>query len=190
MAYCTTANVKAYLGISGSGDDTLIDSLVIRAQQVIDTYCNRTFEAAENSNRYFDAYADVESKTLYLDADLCSINSITNGDGVTVTTSEYVTEPRNDAPFYAITLKPSSAKSWEPNSDGDSENAITISGKWAWSAAAPADIVQACVRLTAFMYRQKDAQMTDVQVLDGGVSVTPLAIPNDVKAILTPYRRL
>ena len=32
MAYCTTANVKDYLGITGTGDDGLIDSLIARAK--------------------------------------------------------------------------------------------------------------------------------------------------------------
>ena len=38
MAYCTTADVKDYLGISGTGDDTLIGTLVTAAQEVIDSH--------------------------------------------------------------------------------------------------------------------------------------------------------
>lgn len=46
MALTTTANVKEFLRISGSGDDTLIGNLITRAQAAIETYCDRAFDEA------------------------------------------------------------------------------------------------------------------------------------------------
>ena len=102
MAYATAAQVKTYLDISGAGDDTLIGDLIDRAQQMIDNeFGGIVFEASTNTERTFDSSRDTEGGMLYLDYPLISINSITNGDSDVLTTSEYTTEPRNRAPYYA-----------------------------------------------------------------------------------------
>lgn len=176
-----------------------------------------TFAAISDTSRTFDAYRDTQAggdyrnngfyeygygrrvqtftslragyarQTLYLDEDLYSITSITNGDGTTVTSSEYTTEPRNVAPYYAISLLPSASIAWEPNTNGDPENAITITGRWGYSETPPGAIVQACMRLAAFYYRQKDAQLQDVTAIEAGVVLAPVGIPADVVRILAPY---
>ena len=189
MAYVTAALVKTYLGATGSGDDVLLAALCARAQAAIDTYCHRTFEASSDTTRYFDAVGKhVVGPVLYLDRDLCAITTVTNGDGVAVGSTQYVTEPRNDTPYYALRIKTSAGKVWTYATDW--EKAITITGKWAYSVTAPDDIVQAAVRLAAFYYRQKDAALQDVTAIEAGVVVQPIAIPADVLALLGPYKRI
>lgn len=188
MAYTTAADVKTYLDITGTADDTLLGVLVAAAQKWIETYCGRVFEAATNTSRSFDAIRDVDGRKLWLDCDLCSINSVTNGDGATVAAANYVTEPRNQAPYYAITLKTSSTVSWTYITDP--ENAITVSGKWAYSTTAPDDIVQVCKRLAAYLYTLKDAQVYDVTAMpESGVITVPKGMPVDVRQMLAGYRR-
>lgn len=189
MAYTDVTSVKQYLKISSSDDDTLLAAFVARAQQMVDVYTGRTFEASTNTSRYFDCTRPtVDGRTLYLDRDLCSINSITNGDGSTIASTYYVTEPRNDTPYYAITLKASSGYSW--TFTDDPENAITISGKWAYSASAPVDIAQATVRLAGWLYRQRDNKTFGTEAFpEVGMVVTPDSFPRDVSMILNPYRK-
>lgn len=190
MAYCTPNDVIAYLGISSSGDNTLIADMVRHAQKAIESHTQRVFEASSDTTRNFDARRDVCDLTLYLDHDLISITTITNGDGTTVSSSNYVTEPRNYTPYHAIRLKISSGLHWEFDSNNDAEDAISISGKWAYSTSAPNDIVQACVRLASYFYRQKDAQLFDVTATpELGILTIPQGIPQDVKLLLDPYRR-
>ena len=192
MAYAVLSDLKDYLGISSSGDDTLLGEMLTRAQAIIEASTNRIFEAASNSERRFDALADVEGEVLYLDEDLAAVNSITNGDVAATggTSDKYVTEPRNEPPFYAIRLLDSANLAWEY--DQDPENAITINGKWAYSESAPADIEQATIRLAAFLYRQKESN-TDVdrtmQLADGSV-VLPSGLPRDVLAIIRRYKKV
>ena len=112
MAYATIQQVKQYLGISATTDDALIKGLADRAQAVIDAYCHRTFEAGTDTTRTLDAVDDVDGDTLWLDEDLCAITSVTNGDSTTVTTSQYVTEPRNDTPYYARRMRSDSYVVW------------------------------------------------------------------------------
>ena len=58
--------------------------------------------------------------------------------------------------------------------------------------SAPLDIVTACRRLAAWMYKQKDTQMgdTDRPVMAGdGFIIMPTTLPADVEMILKPYIR-
>ncbi len=57
----------------------------------------------------------------------------------------------------------------------------------------PTDIVTACRRLAAWMYRQKDTQQGDADrpILAGdGSVIMPTTLPLDVEKILLPYTRL
>ena len=189
MSYTTVALQKTYLGITTSTDDTLLTALIARAQAIIDAYCQRTFEAASNTSKTFDVERDADGDLLYLDEDLASINSITNGDGVVVTTAQYTTEPRNRTPYYAIKILDSASIYWTYSTTP--ENAITISGKWAYSVAAPDDIVHCTLRLAAYLYRQRDnAADLDRAVIAGNSTILPAQLPSDIKTILAPYRRL
>lgn len=189
MAYTTTAAVKAYLGETGADDDDLLDALVEAAQAWIDAHTGRTFEASADITRYLDCAAPVvDGRRLYLDADLCAITSITNGDGVAVAATDYVTQPRNETPYYAIDLLSSKGVYWTYGDDP--ENAITIVGKWAYSATVPNTIAQAAKRLAAYLYRQKDAGVFDVTAMpEAGVITVPQGMPKDVKLLLQPYLR-
>jgi hypothetical protein len=189
VAYTTASLLKTYLGIAVSTDDTLLTALIARAQAAIDAYCGRTFEASGNTTRYFDVSRDVTGRTLRFDTDCCSINSVTNGDATAVAAASYVTEPRNQTPYWGITLLASTGLSWTFTSNA--ENAIAVSAKWAYSASAPDDIVHATLRLAAYYYRQKDAQVFDVTADPAlGVMTVPVGMPADVRMILGRYRRL
>lgn len=194
MAYTTTAAVKTYLGTTAVADDALILLLISRAQAEIDTYTGRTFDhSTVGVQRNFTVGEDTYKRVLTLDADLSKIDEIvTDADGAGATTvgsSEYVTEPRNIKPYHTIRLLSSSTKSWTYTSNA--ENGITVTGKWSYSTVAPDDIVHACIRLTAYLYRQRDAQVFDVTAIpDAGVITVPQGIPADVKILLNPYRRI
>ena len=189
MAYTTVTAVKSYLGETGEGDDDLLIVLVASAQAWVDAHTSRTFEASADSTRYLDCSSPtVDGRRLRLDKDLCAITSITNGDGVAVASADYVTEPRNETPYYAIILKASKGLYWTYTDDV--ENAITIVGKWAYSTTAPSGVAQATLRLAAYMYRQKDAQVFDVTAMpEAGVITVPQGMPKDVKLMLQPYVR-
>ena len=194
MAYLTAGQFKAYRDISSSDDDSLIEDLIDRAEQAIDSYTNRTFEGT-NDDRTFDTHRDTDGGVLwvYREGDLASINTITNGDGTTVSSSDYVTEPRNavnrGVPIIGIRLKIGSGESWEIDSNGYTEDAITVNGVWAYSATPPDDIVQATAMLVAHYYDSRDSVGGDV-VLVPGVSVRiPKGMPATVRQILDQYAR-
>lgn len=190
MAYITSAEVKSYLDIDTIGDDSIIADCILAAQAAVDAYCGRTFEASTNTVRYFDAIYDTEGgRDLHLSADLCSINSVTNGDGTTVTSGQYTTVPKNVTPYHTIHLLPSSGVAWTYTTDH--ENAIQISGKWSYSTTAPEPVQWATLRLAAWLYRQRDnsALVDQTQVMPSGAVLLPGKLPPDVMQLLDPYRR-
>lgn len=190
MPYTSAAAVKSYLGISSTADDALLATLVAAAQAAIDAYTHRTFEAATDTTRRFDAELDTSESHTMLDwtpygLDLAQITSIVNGDGVTIPANAYVLEPRHYPPYFGVKLKISSGLYFEDDANSDAENAIAVTGRWAYSVTAPADVAHACVRWAAFLYRQKDSGVYETTLIPGaGVMETPMGIPRDVQMLL------
>jgi hypothetical protein len=183
MAYATTSELKTYLGVTGSGDDALLETLLDRATSLIDTYTGYTFAAVAATRIYQsdNLYGD----TLYLDSLLISVTKVTDGQQNEICSDSYVLLPRSGPRYHAIKLIDSS---WNEADNGD---VAQITGTWGWSETPPDDIVHACVRLAAFLYRQKDAQVFDVAAFpEAGVITLPRGIPADVKLILDKYTRL
>ncbi len=198
MAYATTALVKTFLSITSNADDTLIGTLITRAQAVIDNYTHRTFEVTSDTTKVFDSMLDVRGtyRTLLLFNEGLELaaapTTITNGDLVVlVLNTDCVTLPANTAPFYGLEMLRSTSNQWTQTAAGDTQRAISIVGKWGYSTSAPADIVAATIRLVSYMYRQRESN-TDldraVSVADGMV-LLPANMPNDVITMLAPYKR-
>ena len=181
--YTTWAAVKTYLDISGTGDDTLGATLVTRASAMIDRYCRRVFTAA-SATRLFDV---PHGATLFLDEDLVSVTTLTNGDGTVIASTDYVLKPNNITPKFAIKLRETASTGWRGSSTTGEYQAISVLGSWGYSASPPDDVVQAAVRLTAWIYRQRDAPFGQTARPEIGVIETPLSMPPDVVKILAPF---
>jgi hypothetical protein len=193
MAYCSDEDVKEYLDIAELTDDTLLSDLIDRAQEAIDSHTRRTFEdPGADATRNFTVGEDTDGLYLYFDEDIYSITTVkSDADGsspTTITSTQYVTIPRNTTPYYGIKILSSSNEYWDYTDDP--ENGIEITGRWAYSSAAPADVSQACARWAAYMYRQRDAQVFDTTAIpEAGVIQIPQGIPADVKVLLDAYVR-
>lgn len=185
MAYATLDQLTSYLGIDESyDDDNLLSSLLARAQAAIDSYTRRTFEAAEDTTRYHNADY-ISAQLLMLDGDCCAVTAVANGSGAIIPAAEYRSLPRNRTPFYALQLDPTGSLAWDADGDG-----IAVTGRWAYSVSAPADVTHACIRLAAWFYRQKDNTGLDAPMISGSVTILPVRLPADVAETLKPYRRV
>lgn len=187
MAYTSLATVKSHLGITSTSTDDIIATLITEAQNLIDASCGRTFEASSDTERTFDALRDIEGAVLYLDADLCAVTTVTNGDGVVVASDEYVTLGRN-APYYAIELLTSSGKTWSYTTDH--QNAISVVGRWAYSTTAPAVVQQAARDLVTIAYRNRENLGDSLRPLmtGDGIVIMPDEYPKSFRALLTTHK--
>jgi len=128
-SYSSLADLKTYLNITVTTDDVLLQLLLDAATNRIDSRTGRTFQAANDSIRYFDPTRDLLRHELWLDQDLSYITAATNGDGATITSAIY-TNPRNDTPYYSLGIKTSSSVFWTYTNDV--QNAISVTGRWAF----------------------------------------------------------
>lgn len=196
MAYLTSSDIKDWGGVpaTDAADDTELTAIIARAQAYVDEYTGRKFsDTAALDTRYFTASLDTSRNTLWLDKDLFAVGT----DGIiagtdTIASTDYVTLPRNEAPFYALQLTANTPQDWgDATSDGDYENAISIHGYWCYSSDPPADIKQAMLRLVKWYYkqgRQTDETADRPIVLESGATILPSQIPGDVLEILERYR--
>ena len=188
--YATVAEFKAFTAIDSTDatDDTVITNILDASSRFIDNHTRRTFYARTETHYY-----DVPSgNTLYIeDDDLISITTLTNGDTTVLTTSDYVLLPNNGSPKYAIKLKTSSTNSWEEDTNGDSEKAITLLGTWGWAADCPTDIKEACLEISASYYHHRygENMSSETTITAGGVVITPKDIPASARSILDNYLR-
>jgi hypothetical protein len=170
-------------------DDALLTQAVVNAQSTFESATGRKFEADEDTIRYLDA--PLCGPQLLLDADLCAITTITNGDGEELAAgTDYVTEPRNDPPYYAIRLTYGGGKAW--TWDTTPEGAISIEGKWAYSVTPPADVREAVFQLAAWLYRRQQSsdQADRVTISPDGSRVVPSGVPAFVKDTIESYTPL
>ena len=195
MPYTTATAVKSYLGITSSSDDALLTTLISSAQAAIDTYTHRTFEAATDTTRYFDAEDDTSESYTMLDwtpygLDLAQITSIVNGDGATIPASAYVLEPRHYPPYFGVKIKVSSGLYFEYDNNNDHENAIAVTGRWAYSITAPIDIAEVCREMTVLMYKRRDTN-SDINrpVIAGNATILPAGLSAESRQVLESYRR-
>jgi len=86
----------------------------------------------------------------------------------------------------ALTGVTASAITWAQTAAGDTDTTGNV-------LFVPPDIRQACVRLTGWLYRQKDTQSGDIDrpILAGdGSVIMPTTLPQDVQAILSQWIRI
>jgi hypothetical protein len=196
MAYITVADAKDYIGgLSDPSDDALLSGIIDQAEQFIETYTGRDFKVAADTTRTLDAVNDVTGRTLYLDADLCSITTVTTnadaaGGGTALTeNTDFITLPRNMTPYYALKMLTSSTNTW--TFTDDPELGITIAGRWGYSTTPPADILQACKDLVKTIYRSRDSNTEAGNViLASGMVITPAQVPALTLSTLKAYRRI
>jgi len=129
--YLQITEFKAYPGskITGSGDNSLIYDLLTEASRLIDEETGRFFYEITET-RKFDCprkpYVD-----LVFDWPLLSLTTLTNGNGTTISSSDYFLYPDpNNPPFMWLELDKSSGIVWEYSDTP--QQAIQVAGKWGW----------------------------------------------------------
>ena len=187
-AYASLVQLKSYLEIaeSNTDDDELLTMFLDNASAIIDTQTHRTFVSSADETHYHDAIKNVEGNMLWLNGDLAALTSVTNGDGADIPLDAIVTNPDFTGPYFALTLKRSKDYSWAYTDEP--AGAIGVEGRWAYSIVPPLPIVQATLRLAAWLYRQRDnANDLDRTMIVGVATILPAQIPTDVAVMLKPF---
>jgi len=97
--YATTAELKAWLSITNSTDDTLIDNAITAASRQIDGYTHRRYYAATETRHF----TPVVGNSLLVD-DLISVTTLKQDNDESILFSEYALQKRAElqrSNFYA-----------------------------------------------------------------------------------------
>jgi hypothetical protein len=192
MAWTDAEEVRELLKVGSPSEDGLFDSLIANAQAHVEAQTQRQFEAAA-ATRYYDPTDEmvVDGPYLFLDEDLVSVTTLTNGDSDVLTvTTEYILQPVNEGPPYdTVKLIETGGIVW--TYEDDPEIAISLLGSWGYQAAVPADIKYAVQLLTAFYYRSRQAGPdADRTIFADGTVIAPAQAPMLVAELIAPYRKL
>jgi len=168
--YCTLADVKAELGISGSGDDDYLERLIKAASRYIDNYCNRTFWY-QSAATYKFAFKGEVRQHLPL-TPVKELTSIVDSEGQYTLTlnTDYLLEDAESGAVYFEDVGGDMA--WrrrgvtgDLRQDGYKKRyTCTYAGGYetpeqsaTGAATLPADLQHACIMLTTDYYRNKGA---------------------------------
>jgi hypothetical protein len=197
--YATLAEIKAYMSISDTTDDSLLENLVESASRSIDRIANRRFYLdATASARLYRAYSNI---FVFVDDIGTTSNLVvkTDEDGngtysktLTLNT-DYILDPLTsqslNRPFTQLTMV-SNTESW-PIFPGITSNGlrpgVQVTARWGWPSV-PDDLNMACLILTADLYKRKDAPGGILGLGDLGV-VRMSPIGRDVTAMVRAYKK-
>jgi hypothetical protein len=137
--YCTSAELKSYLRIDDTADDTLVALWVTTVSRNVDDFCGRQFgKVASAEDRYYPTFYDRPEGAWFAELDdLQDTTGLTfadkNGTAVTVATTTadgYTLLPRNAAakgkPYERVKLT------------GWTGGELTAHGLWGWTAVPSA----------------------------------------------------
>ena len=185
--YATLQELKTWLGISGSPDDSRLEQAIEAASRAIDAECSRRFYA---STLTIYPVAD-KPDSLLLPDDLLSITELATDNSNTRTYTawagtDYELEPEV-APYRAVWVTPGASRSFMI----DTRRAVKITGSWGYCATGshPDAIRKACLLLATRYFKRKDAPFGVVGTPELGFMRVTAKDP-EVRALLNPYRRL
>lgn len=189
MAYPVLADLKAWLGISATSEDTTLTTLLNSAVAFVERYTGRSFVAAAGT-REFPVRPPFVSKDrfrLWVAADLINVSTLVNGDGTTLSSGDYYLEsPNMQPPYNVIALERSSATVFY-STNGDR---ISVSGDWGYSANCPDDVFGVILSICAEEYRRKVSGGGTVNVASrsSGVVLAAGSLDQVQRLILEGYR--
>lgn len=173
---------------TSTDDDLIIEKIIESASRYIDREAQRVFYVTSETRKF-----DVpKGRRLMLDKDLLSLTSLTNGDGSTIPSTDYVFIPANDKPYYAIDLLGSSSVYWRVSAAGNAQQAISLAGSWGESTDTPLDIKEACLMISKAAYNRRfgNNQTSITTITAGGLVVTPEDVPAKALNAVHNHRRI
>ena len=185
MSYCEAADIKESLDIDGYENTVWLDSLSVSASAWIDAYCGLPtggFAVAADTTRTFDVRS-LRGGALLLDVPCLAVTTLLNADGTALPANGFRLYPLNEPRKWRIELL--GGYGWALVDDG----LYTVTGRWGWSAGAPAPVREAAVMLTGWMFKRYQAALQDnAAVPELGQILYGEAMPKQVMALLSPFR--
>lgn len=184
--YVSLDDFRDYLSSSGNlgtFQDGLLTDTLCRAEDAIDQYTRRRFDAQPGTRSYNQYTTSVAGRSLYLQEDLYRLDYLQTAVSQVVPMGSVFVEPRIGPPYRILRLYTSYVWSWNVDQD------VVVAGTWGYSLTAPEAVRAATVRWAQYLYRLKDVGVGDIAgFVEGGEAQYPKGMPDDVKGLLSPYK--
>lgn len=127
--YATLHSVRdLYIGTESHKSDEVLAELITRTSRQIDGICQRVF-----APRILTHFYDVpKGRELIFDDDLLEVLTLTNGDGQTISSTDYKLYPLNFSAKAKLSLLGSGSSVFQTSSSGDVEGAISLRAVWGY----------------------------------------------------------
>lgn len=190
MTYATLDDVKVALGISDYQDDARIEVALQSAEEMVNAYCERTFDVAGTAATT-RVYAASDYGWVSID-DATSITLVETDYAGTGTwtawaTTDWQAEPLNgrqggrSVPYTGLR---SVGNYWFPEA---AEALVRVTATWGW-AVTPSAVVSATKLQAARLYKREDSPLGVAGVSDIGIMRVSSKMDSDVAMLLAPYR--
>lgn len=187
--YVTTAELRSFLVIGDTDDDTTLALAVGAASRAVDRHTNRQFGVvASAEERNYTARWDRRRCRWVIDVD-----DLMDDTGLTITTEDgeidtYALQPVNSpqvgVPWHRVVVDPDSAV--QPSCD---EDGVTVEALWGWTAV-PEPVKQATLLQASRIFKRKDAPFGIAGSPESGSEMRLLSrVDPDVAVVLGPYVR-
>lgn len=201
MPVVTTADFKAYKNISGTADDALFATLVLRAQAMMQQACDCFFDEAERTDTFND---DGEGRIFLPATPIASVASVSvvanDGNSTELGTTDYKFDAvTGELRFLALSHNVwNDARPWNglarpvDSYIGFQSVTVTWTGGYA-DGTHPGDLKQAALELVDYLFaRSKNADPTLQSESLGNYSYSRAAIADHtamIDRLLRPYKR-
>ena len=197
--YATLAQVKAWLGITGTSQDTILPAVITAASRAIDDFCGRRFWVDDSaSERFFTP----DDPTLLFVPDIASTTGLVvatdsgfDGTYEQVWTSDartgygYRLEPVNAlAAAEAVEKRPYTRLRALSGEWPSLDYSVSVTATWGWPSV-PAEISNAALLLTSRLWKRKDAVLGVAGGPDVGFLELARRMDPDIARSLYPFRR-
>jgi hypothetical protein len=192
--YCTLQELKDRQAITtvDATRDTYLEDMIEAASRWIDNHTGRRFYAATETRYYSPRWTD-----LILVDDLLGVTTLkTDEDGdrtyeVTWAATDYDLEPYNapllspPGPYFMIRVTPQGLYSFPGQT-----KSVQIAGSWGYASAAPEAVKEACLLLSARLWKRKDVILGVSATTQLGPLMLKVPEDKDIIALLEPFRRI
>ena len=170
MSLTTLSTVKEYLGLTGTGEDVLLNRLMDWATDFIHSHCGRIFPQGG-----YDEYIDGDGTETLLSHQfpILSVNSL-EVDGIVKGSTSFVLY----SPLGLLKLKSGVFPRGKKN--------VRLQYT-AGYATIPKDVEQACIELVALRYYDRGRERLGVASKEGTAFISQL--PQEIRQVLDLYKR-
>ena len=202
MSYPTLAEIKSFIGIEGSAEDTLLDGYLDSSIAMVEKLTGRSFVLTETSRNYVLRGRDIYAGGTFwlLHDEWYSISGITNWNANDVAglvdpdlsagdyraaNWGYVPGP----PFQGILLSSDAPETWYAVNYGPART-IEVSGEVGYTAECPSDLRLAIQLMCEGMYHKRKSRISAVSVSRNNASIGEASwVPTEAVGILRSYIR-